>query len=120
MCADDSVCTIACHQGTGHASQKVKRIVVLSADSKRQKGQQILKDSYLTHQAMSFADRQAEQRLQEAQRVRCCLLSQSLTGLLPVLQFSRWQLLSSRHRSCSHEKFGHIARPQGLQTTGQT
>ena len=56
---------------------------VLSADSKRQKGQEILKDSYLTQQAMSFADRKAEQRLQEAQRVCCCLLLQSLTVLLP-------------------------------------
>ena len=119
-CADDSVCTTACYQGTGHASEKVKRMVVLSADSKRQKGQEILKDSYLTHQAMSFADRQAEQRLQEAQRVRCCLLLQSLTVLLPVLQFSHWQLLDSWHRSCSHEKSGHIARPQGLQSTGPT
>ncbi|CAK0782678.1 hypothetical protein CVIRNUC_005873 [Coccomyxa viridis] len=38
-------------------------------NSKRQKGQEILKDSYLTHQAASFADRQAEQHLKEAQKV---------------------------------------------------
>ena len=39
------------------------------ADSKRQKGQEILQDSYLTHQAASFADKQAEKHLREAQKV---------------------------------------------------
>ncbi len=45
------------------------RLMALAADSKRLKGQEIMKESYLTHQATSFADRKAEQRLQEAQRV---------------------------------------------------
>ena len=45
------------------------RLVALAADSKRLKGQELMKESYLTHQATSFADRKAEQRLQEAQRV---------------------------------------------------
>ena len=47
----------------------MEAILLYSADSKRQKGQEILKDSYLTHQAASFADRQAEQHLREAQKV---------------------------------------------------
>ena len=47
----------------------VRAILLYTADRKRQKGQEILKDSYLTHQAASFADRQAEQHLREAQKV---------------------------------------------------
>ena len=46
-----------------------KLTLLQPADSKRQKGQEILKDSYLTHQAASFADKQAEKHLREAQKV---------------------------------------------------
>lgn len=47
--------------------------LMLCADSKRLKGQEIMQDSYLTHQATFFAEKQAEQGLQEAQRVSCYL-----------------------------------------------
>ncbi len=51
--------------------------MALDADTKRLKGQELMKDSYVTHQATSFAGRQAEQRLEEAQRVRLFLSMQS-------------------------------------------
>ena len=53
----------------------------MAADTKRLKGQEMMKDSYLTHQATSFAGRKAEQRLEEAQRVRSSPIVRWLTAL---------------------------------------
>ena len=64
-----------------HASSNV---LALAAGTKRLKGQELMKDSYLTHQATSFAGRQAEQRLEEAQRVRASLAAGADRSWFPV------------------------------------
>ena len=66
-----------------HMMLGLSETVALAADTKRLKGQEIMKDSYLTYQATSFAGRKAEQRLEEAQRVRLSLHFQRLQ--CPVL-----------------------------------
>lgn len=94
--------------------------VAMAADTKRLKGQEIMKDSYLTHQATSFAGRLAEQRLEEAQRVRyspaattamscLALLSAPLAGRLhPALfqafeqRFAQSELQSGENPNSHH------------------